>query len=94
MAESSSRSVTTFEPEGRTVLAKAGNTRSNRSARTIRVHLVFTISLLAPLVQMTSKFPVRVAGPTNVLPRRLRIAFRHLDIRVAQDPCQLVKIAN
>ena len=30
----------------------------------------------------------------NMLPRQLRIAFRHFYIRVAQDLCQLVKVAT
>ena len=38
-------------------------------------------------------FPRRASGPGDVLPRQLRIAFGHLDIRVAEDFRELVEIA-
>jgi hypothetical protein len=43
----------------------------------------------------SSNFHISRAVPLvlTMLPRQLGIAFRHLDIRVAQDLCQLVKIA-
>ena len=39
-------------------------------------------------------FPRRDPRPGHMLPGQLDIAFSHLDIRVAKDFCELVKIAS
>jgi hypothetical protein len=69
--------------KARVKISRANNTRTS----------VADTLFLAPLVQnKLPRFSRRAAGPTNVLPRQLDMAFRHPDIRVAQDLRHLVKM--
>jgi hypothetical protein len=57
-------------------------------ARTIRAHRFALFSLLASLVQITSKFP----APCCLFWQCVGARPCHLDIRVGQDLCELLKI--
>src|SRR5207244_2711652 len=49
--------------------------------------------LVAGWFKQLPHLPRCAAGPGDMLPRQLRIAFCHLDVRVAEYLCEFVKIA-